>query len=117
MRISTLQMGIGAAIALNIIPVTAAADDALPECARSGAFSMLIEGKPALTMGDVIDCPPEMIEIIPSVFINGQPMVHLKPAVDGDTLCTTTGSNTVTIGGQAAQRAGDADCKSMGGAQ
>ncbi len=83
---------------------------ALPACAQTGASSVFMNGKPALKMSDVINCPPELIEIVPGVMIEGQPMVYLRSGKGDKGTCATKGSSDITVSGKQAQRAGDATC-------
>ncbi|MCO6186461.1 PAAR domain-containing protein [Rhizobium sp. L1K21] len=85
--------------------------DLLPACAQSGASSVFFNGKPALKMSDVVNCPPELIEIIPSITIEGQPLVLLRSGTGEKARCQTRGSSNITAGGKAAQTAGDAECE------
>ncbi len=82
----------------------------LPECAQTGSASVFINGKPALKLSDVTSCPPELVEIIPDVFIQGQPMVRLRSGKAEKSTCLAKGSVDVTVSGQPAQRSGDASC-------
>jgi uncharacterized Zn-binding protein involved in type VI secretion len=91
---------------------SAVADDAppLPGCALSGATSVMIGGKPALRMSDVVHCPPELYQIVPSIFIEGQPVVHFRSGQGAKGDCTAKGDPSVMLEGKAAQRAGDIAC-------
>jgi len=74
-------------------------------------MTMMIGGKPALRLSDVAQCPPELYEVIKSVSLDGQPMVHFKTGTTKDTACATTGDQTVSIEGKQASRLGDVSCK------
>ncbi|WP_438753109.1 PAAR domain-containing protein [Pararhizobium sp. O133] len=91
-------------------PVFAQDAQPLPACALSGATSVMIGGQPALRLSDVVNCPPELYEIVPSIFIEGQPIVHFRSgsAAKGD--CIAKGESSVMVEGEAAQRTGDVAC-------
>lgn len=93
--------------ALLMIATPAMAADGLPPCARSGSMSMTINGKPALRLSDVADCPPGSWTVIPGITIENQPMVHMNAGMGG---CAATASPDVQVGGQAANRQGDVVC-------
>jgi uncharacterized Zn-binding protein involved in type VI secretion len=81
-------------------PGLAAAQD-LPGCALTGSKTMMIGGKPALRLSDVVMCPPDTYEIISSIMLDGQPMVHFKPVHFGKTRCAVMGDTaTVTAEGK-----------------
>lgn len=82
----------------------------LPACALSGATSVMIGGQPALRMSDVVNCPPELYEIVPSIFIEGQPIVHFRSGAATKADCTAKGEASVMLEGEAAQRTGDVAC-------
>ncbi|WP_349434954.1 PAAR domain-containing protein [Pararhizobium sp. A13] len=107
-----LKRNVLAGILILAFAVPAVADDAppLPACALSGATSVMIGGQPALRMSDVANCPPELYEIVPSIFIEGQPVVHFRSGagVKGD--CSAKGDPSVMLEGEAAQRTGDVAC-------
>ena len=96
--------------ALMLLPLPAFAQD-VPACALSGSMSVMIGGKPALRLSDVANCPPELYEVINSIMIEGQPMVHFKSGVAGKTTCIAEGDKTVTVEGNDAQTLGDVTCK------
>lgn len=83
----------------------------LPDCALTGSASVMIGGRPALRLSDVARCPAGLYEIIPSIRIEGQPMVHIKPVANETVTCTAAGDPTVSAGGKAATRLGDANCR------
>ena len=91
---------------LMILPLPALAAD-LPACARSGAVSVMINGLPALRLGDVAACPSGFYSIVPGIRIEGQPMVRLNSGV-GD--CLAGASANVLVNGEGASRLGDAAC-------
>lgn len=74
-----------------------------PSCALSGSESVLIQGAGILRLGDVAGCPGVRYEVVPGLFINGQPAVRLLPK-EG---CAPTGAEAVTIDGAPANRTGD----------
>ena len=90
-------------------PLLAGAQD-LPGCAMTGSSTVMIGGKPALRLSDVADCPPDSYEIIASVKIDGQPMVHFKPIHFGKTRCAVMGDPTVTAENKPVQSLGEVHC-------
>jgi uncharacterized Zn-binding protein involved in type VI secretion len=74
----------------------------LPGCAVTGSKTVMIGGKPALRLSDVVMCPPDSYEIISSIQIDGQPMVHFKPVHFGKTRCAVMGDATVFAESEAA---------------
>ena len=80
----------------------------LPACAKTGAASVMFNGKPALKLSDVAACPPGTWAIIPNMMIEGEPMVHFNTGVAG---CTATASPNVIVNGKAANTAGDVNCQ------
>jgi uncharacterized Zn-binding protein involved in type VI secretion len=99
-------------IAISLIalfPAPLLAQD-LPACALTGSMTMTIEGKPALRLSDVANCPPELYEIIRSVTIDGQPRVHFKPAPTGKLRCFTLNTPTVSAEGRQAAVLGGTTC-------
>jgi len=82
----------------------------IPACALSGAQSVFIGGAPALRLSDVVNCPPELYEIVPSIMIEGQPMVKFRTGVGEKGRCTARGEETVMAEGEPASRVGDVDC-------
>ena len=83
----------------------------IPSCALSGASSVMIGGQPALRLSDVANCPPELYEVVPSIMIEGQPVVHFRAGSGEKGDCSAKGEATVTFEGEAAQRVGDVDCR------
>ncbi|MEI2299647.1 hypothetical protein [Ensifer sp. MJa1] len=83
----------------------------IPSCALSGATSVMIGGQPALRLSDVANCPPELYEVVPSIMIEGQPVVHFRAGSGAKGDCSAKGEATVTFEGEAAQRVGDVDCR------
>jgi len=91
----------------------AGAEDAappIPACALSGAQSVFIGGAPALRLSDVVNCPPELYEIVPSIMIEGQPMVKFRTGTGEKGNCTARGEETVLAEGESASRVGDVAC-------
>ncbi|WP_077960375.1 PAAR domain-containing protein [Ensifer adhaerens] len=97
------------------LPLSAAmAEEArapIPTCALSGASSVMIGGQPALRLSDVANCPPELYEVVPSIMVEGQPVVHFRAGSGKKGDCSAKGEATVTFEGEAAQRVGDVDCR------
>ncbi len=83
----------------------------IPSCALSGASSVMIGGQPALRLSDVANCPPELYEVVPSIMVEGQPVVHFRAGSGEKGDCSARGEATVTFEGEAAQRVGDVDCR------
>ena len=90
------------------LPLQAQTPD-LPACAATGASSVFINGRPALRLSDVANCPEGMFEIVPGIFVEGQPAVRFAAPAEN---CTAGGSADVLVGGAPAGRAGDAACQS-----
>lgn len=82
----------------------------LPACALSGAKSVFIGGAPALRLSDVVNCPPELYEIVPSIMIEGQPMVKFRTGVGEKGNCVARGEESVIAEGESASRLGDVAC-------
>lgn len=82
----------------------------IPGCAVTGSQTVMIGGKPALRLADVVMCPPDSYEIISSIQIDGQPMVHFKPVHFGKTRCAVMGDTTVTAENEAATPLGSIHC-------
>lgn len=97
------------AIAILVVPAQINAQD-LPGCAVTGSQTVMIGGKPALRLSDVINCPPDTYEIINSVKIDGQPMVHFKPVHFGKTRCAVMAEPTVTAENKPVQSLGEVHC-------
>lgn len=95
---------------LGLLPNLASAET-LPDCALKGSTSVMIGGRPALRLSDVAHCPTSLYEIVPSVRIEGQPMVHVKPVADGKTTCAAGGDPSVSVEGKPAARLGDVACR------
>ena len=104
----------GIVLALGLaLPAVCLAEEAaapIPACAMSGAKSVFIGGAPALRMSDVVNCPPELYEIVPSIMIEGQPMVKFRTGVGEKGNCTARGEETVMAEGESASRLGDVAC-------
>lgn len=101
--------GFVAIFSLLALPWPAFADD-LPPCALTGSMTMMIGGKPALRLSDVAKCPPELYEVIHSITIDGQPMVHFRSGQAGKMRCVTLGNATVSVEGKMALTLGDVSC-------
>lgn len=105
-----------ACLAISLIslaqPVVVLAETAapLPACALSGASSVMIGGLPALRLSDVVNCPPELYTIVPSIFIEGQPVVHFRSGTGEKGDCTARADPSVTMEGGSAARLGDVAC-------
>lgn len=82
----------------------------VPGCAVTGSKTVMIGGKPALRLSDVVLCPPDTYEIISSIQIDGQPMVRFKPVHFGKTRCAVMGDATVMAENEAATPAGSIHC-------
>ncbi len=82
----------------------------LPGCALSGASSVMIGGLPALRLSDVVNCPPELYTIVPSIFIEGQPVVQFRSGSGEKGDCAARADPSVTMEGGAAPRLGDVAC-------
>lgn len=83
----------------------------IQSCALSGATSVMIGGQPALRLSDVANCPPELYEVVPSIMIEGQPVVHFRAGSGAKGDCAAKAEPSVTLEGEAAQRVGDVDCR------
>lgn len=79
----------------------------LPPCARTGAATVTINGRPALKLGDVALCPPGSFSIVQGMTIEGEPMVQFNPASPD---CLAGSSADVIVDGQGANRIGDIAC-------
>ena len=82
----------------------------VPGCAVTGSMTVMIGGKPALRLSDVTMCPPDTYDIITSVQIDGQPMVHFKAVHFGKTRCAAMGDATVTAENKIATPLGTTHC-------
>ena len=108
-----IHLAILLACGLAAAPSVSLAQEAgapIPACALSGSKSVFIGGAPALRLSDVVNCPPELYEIVPSVMIEGQPMVKFRTGVGEKGNCTARGEETVSVEGEAASRLGDVSC-------
>jgi hypothetical protein len=94
------------------IALPALAQD-IPNCALTGSMTMMIGGRPALRLSDVVNCPADAYDIIKSVEIDGQPMVHLKPVTTGKTRCITLENPGVTAENKQANTVGDMACSTV----
>lgn len=99
-----MRVTLTAMLTLVALPVMAAD---LPPCARTGAATVTINGRPALKLGDVALCPPGSFSIVQGMTIEGQPMVQFNPA---GTDCLAGSSADVIVDGQGANRLGDITC-------
>ncbi|MGL4490617.1 MAG: hypothetical protein ACRCU5_14355 [Rhizobiaceae bacterium] len=95
-------------IALSLSSTSVSFGQETPACAKTGASSVRINGKPALKLSDVAACPAGSFEIIPNVRIEGEPMVHINTGVAG---CSDTKSPNVFVNGKATTTAGDVTCQ------
>jgi uncharacterized Zn-binding protein involved in type VI secretion len=106
----------GALLATGLTAATPSASHAedaaapIPACALSGANSVFIGGAPALRLSDVVNCPPELYEIVPSIMIEGQPMVKFRTGAGEKGRCTARGEETVMAESEPASRLGDVTC-------
>lgn len=82
----------------------------VPGCAVTGSKTVMIGGKPALRLSDVAMCPADTYDIIRSVQIDGQPMVHFKPVHFGKTRCAVMGDATVLAENKTATPEGSSHC-------
>ena len=82
----------------------------IPGCAVTGSKTMMIGGKPALRLSDVVMCPPDSYEIISSIMIDGQPMVRFKAVHFGKTRCVVIGDDTVMAENEVATPPGALHC-------
>ena len=96
-------------LAVLAVPAQLHAQD-VPGCAMTGSKTVMIGGKPALRLSDVVNCPPDTYEIISSITIDGQPMVHFKPVHFGKTRCAVMADPTVTAENKPVQSLGDVHC-------
>jgi uncharacterized Zn-binding protein involved in type VI secretion len=107
-----LKRNVLAGVLILALAVPAVADDAppLPACALSGATSVMIGGQPALRLSDVANCPPDLYEVVPSIFIEGQPVVHFRSGTGAKGDCSAKADPSVMLEGEGAQRMGDVNC-------
>jgi uncharacterized Zn-binding protein involved in type VI secretion len=82
----------------------------IPACALSGSMTVMIGGKPAFRLSDVAKCPAELYDVISSVNIDGQPVVHFRTGKQDSTTCTAKADPGVSIEGKSAQGLGDVTC-------
>jgi hypothetical protein len=85
----------------------------IPACALTGSMTMMIGGKPALRLADVAKCPPDLYDIITSIQIDGQPMVHFKTGIAGKLRCVTLDNPDVTAENKPASTLGGVDCATV----
>lgn len=98
-----------AVLLLFLTPTLAFGQD-LPGCVVTGSQTVMIGGKPALRLSDVVMCPPDTYEIISSIQIEGQPMVRFKPVHFGKTRCAVMGDDTVIAEAKPATPQGSIHC-------
>lgn len=103
-------VGVMAFVWLMPAPGFAGETAPMPACALSGSTSVMMNGKPALRLSDVVNCPPELYEIVQSVMIEGQPMVQFRSGTGEKGDCTSKPSNDITVEGAATQSLGDVAC-------
>ena len=109
-QFSTAILALAITVAMPSVSVAEDAPAPIPACAMSGSKSVFIGGAPALRLSDVVNCPPELYEIVPSVMIEGQPMVKFRTGVGEKGNCTARGEETVSVEGESASRLGDVAC-------
>ena len=107
---SVVLLALGLAAATPSLSRAEGAPAPIPSCAMSGSKSVFIGGAPALRLSDVVNCPPELYEIVPSVMIEGQPTVKFRSGVGEKGNCTARGEETVSVEGESASRLGDVTC-------
>jgi uncharacterized Zn-binding protein involved in type VI secretion len=110
LRFSAIVPVLGLVAVLPSVSLAEEAAAPIPACAMSGAKSVFIGGAPALRLSDVVNCPPELYEIVPSIMIEGQPMVKFRTGVGEKGNCTARGEETVMAEGESASRLGDVNC-------
>ena len=110
LRFSAIVPVLGLVVAMPSVSLAEEAAAPIPACAMSGAKSVFIGGAPALRLSDVVNCPPELYEIVPSIMIEGQPMVKFRTGVGEKGNCTARGEATVMAEGESASRLGDVNC-------
>ena len=110
LRFAAVVPVLGLAVAMPSVSLAEEAAAPIPACAMSGAKSVFIGGAPALRLSDVVNCPPELYEIVPSIMIEGQPMVKFRTGVGEKGHCTARGEETVMAEGESASRLGDVNC-------
>lgn len=98
------------AVLLMLLSPCLAFGQDLPGCVVTGSKTVMIGGKPALRLSDVVMCPPDTYDIISSIQIDGQPMVHFKPVHFGKTRCAVMGDDTVVAENKAATPQGSIHC-------
>ena len=110
LRFSAIVPVLGLVVAMPSVSLAEEAAAPIPACAMSGAKSVFIGGAPALRLSDVVNCPPELYEIVPSIMIEGQPMVKFRSGVGEKGDCTARGEETVMAEGESTSRVGDVRC-------
>jgi uncharacterized Zn-binding protein involved in type VI secretion len=71
----------------------------------------MIGGRPALRLSDVANCPAELYEVVPSIRIEGQPVIRFRTGTGARGSCTAAGDPSVRFEGRTAPRIGDVDCR------
>jgi hypothetical protein len=104
-----VMMALLVASALPGLPAAAGQDD-LPGCAATGSMTVTIGGRPALRLSDVANCPPELYDILSSVQIDGQPMVHFKTEKVGKMRCIPSGMLDTLAENKPASTVGETAC-------
>ena len=98
------------AVLLLLLSPSLAYSQGLPGCVVTGSKTVMIGGKPALRLSDVVMCPPDTYEVISSIQIEGQPMVRFKPVHFGKTRCAVMGDDTVLAENKPATPQGSIHC-------
>ena len=103
---------LAAALTLILLPPVAGAQHVEPQpaappepCVLTGSSDVFAEGRSMLRLSDVSGCDPRTYEIIPSVFVNGEPAVRLL--ADPETGDAPGGAASVLVDDQPANRLGD----------
>lgn len=110
LRLASAVLALGLLAAGPSVSVAEDAPAPIPSCALSGSKSVFIGGAPALRLSDVVNCPPELYEVVPSIMIEGQPMVKFRSGTGEKGTCTARGDETVSVEGESASRLGDVTC-------
>ena len=101
----------GILILLAVLATGPALADEPPEpapdgpCAVPGSPNVFIEGRGRLRRSDVQGCAPSDYEIIPGLFVNGEPAVRLIAPADGSP--APDSADSVFAGDRPASRQGD----------
>lgn len=106
MKILLLPLALCTVLGLGAHAEPPTVEDApIPPCIATGSSNVFSEGRPMLRLSDVSACDPRTYEIIPSVFVNGEPAVRLTASSEGGP--APDGAASVTIEGAPASRLGD----------